>query len=211
MLHFIYYSTNIRTEYFKHAAHSPFFYSSKCRLFHNATFFGSCVIHILYTVCAKIKKKSGAKGLRMSVAKPLLLPPCVNMVWGGGTMPSFITDWLTNHLYRAQSLSWSRSSPCFMRPKIHFRVHKSSPLVPVLSQINPIHTLAYKAALFLQVPYQFPAFQFSPNSCHMPEWTMMVDGYEWFCYKQKRSVDVWTAPFFLWRLLTHVVTHIILC
>ena len=25
MLHFIYYSTNIRTEYIKHAAHSPFF------------------------------------------------------------------------------------------------------------------------------------------------------------------------------------------
>jgi len=25
MLHFIYYSTNIHTEYFKHAAHSPFF------------------------------------------------------------------------------------------------------------------------------------------------------------------------------------------
>ena len=25
MLYFIYYSTNIRTEYFKHAAHSPFF------------------------------------------------------------------------------------------------------------------------------------------------------------------------------------------
>ena len=41
-----------------------FFFSSKCRLFHNATFFGSCVIHILYTGCAKIKKKSGAKGLR---------------------------------------------------------------------------------------------------------------------------------------------------
>ena len=34
-----------------------FFFSSKCRLFHNATFFGSCVIHILYTGCAKIKKK----------------------------------------------------------------------------------------------------------------------------------------------------------
>ena len=25
MLHFIYYSTNTRTEYFKHSAHSPFF------------------------------------------------------------------------------------------------------------------------------------------------------------------------------------------
>ena len=64
MLLFIYYSTNIHTEYFKHAAHSPFFSSSKCCLFHNATFFGSCVVHILYTGCAKIKKKnSGAKGI----------------------------------------------------------------------------------------------------------------------------------------------------
>ena len=48
------YSTNIRTEYFKHAAYSLFFSSSKCRLFHNATFFGSCIIHILYTGCAQV-------------------------------------------------------------------------------------------------------------------------------------------------------------
>jgi hypothetical protein len=47
------FSTNISTEYFKHAAHSPFF-SSKCRLFHNATFFCSFIIHILHTGCAKI-------------------------------------------------------------------------------------------------------------------------------------------------------------
>ena len=49
------YSTNTLTEYFKHAAHSPFF--SRCLLFHNATFFGSCNIHILNTGCAKISKK----------------------------------------------------------------------------------------------------------------------------------------------------------
>ena len=30
------------------------FSSSKCRLFHNATFFGPCIIHILNTGCAKI-------------------------------------------------------------------------------------------------------------------------------------------------------------
>jgi len=54
ILHFIYiFSTNISTEYFKHATHSPFF-SSKCHLFHNATCFGSCIIHILHTGCAKI-------------------------------------------------------------------------------------------------------------------------------------------------------------
>ena len=51
------YSTNVGTEYFKHALYSPFFFSSKCSLFHNANFFGSCIIHILYIECAEIKKK----------------------------------------------------------------------------------------------------------------------------------------------------------
>ena len=52
------YSTNVGTEYFKHALYSPFFFlSSKCSLFHNANLFGSCIIHILYTGGAKIKKK----------------------------------------------------------------------------------------------------------------------------------------------------------
>ena len=51
------YSTNILTEYSKHAAHSPFFFFSRCRLFHNGIFFGSCNIHILNTECAKILKK----------------------------------------------------------------------------------------------------------------------------------------------------------
>ena len=54
MLSFIYYSTNIRTEYFKHAAHSPFFSLQKAVYFIMLHFFGSCVIHILYTGCAKI-------------------------------------------------------------------------------------------------------------------------------------------------------------
>ena len=39
------------------------FFSLKCSLFHNYNLLGSCIIHILYTECAKIKKKSGAKGL----------------------------------------------------------------------------------------------------------------------------------------------------
>ena len=60
------YSTNIGTECFKHGTDSPFFSSSKCNLFHNSNVFGSCIIHILYTGCAKIKKKnnSGAKWVK---------------------------------------------------------------------------------------------------------------------------------------------------
>jgi len=61
------YSTDICTEYFKHGIYCPFFLPSKCSLFHNSNVFGSCIIHILYTVCAKIKKNnSGAKRLRYS-------------------------------------------------------------------------------------------------------------------------------------------------
>ena len=33
-----------------------FFLSFKCSLFHNSNVFGSCIIHILYTGRAKIKK-----------------------------------------------------------------------------------------------------------------------------------------------------------
>ena len=51
---YIFFSTNISTEYFKNAEHSPFF-SSKCRLFHNATFFGSCITHVLHTGVLKFK------------------------------------------------------------------------------------------------------------------------------------------------------------
>ena len=41
------------------------FFSSKFSLFHNSNVFGSCIIHILYTGCAKIKKNnSGAKRLK---------------------------------------------------------------------------------------------------------------------------------------------------
>ena len=52
------YSTNIGTEYFKHGIYSPFFLSlsSKRSSFHNSNVFGSCIIHILYVGCAKLKK-----------------------------------------------------------------------------------------------------------------------------------------------------------
>ena len=70
------YSTSVGTEYFKHALYSPFFLFKMQFFFimltclvpvlftHNANLFGFCIIHILYTECAKIKKNnSGAKGL----------------------------------------------------------------------------------------------------------------------------------------------------
>ena len=45
--------------------------SLKCSLSHNSNLFGFCIIHILYTECAKIKKNnSGAKRLRIVSHRP---------------------------------------------------------------------------------------------------------------------------------------------
>ena len=49
------YSTNIGTEYLN-MLYTLLFFSSKCILFRNANLFGSCIIHILNTEFAKIKK-----------------------------------------------------------------------------------------------------------------------------------------------------------
>ena len=51
--------------------HTLRIFSSKFRLFHNATFFGSCIIHILYTECAKIKKKK-IRRQRVKLVRPRL-------------------------------------------------------------------------------------------------------------------------------------------
>ena len=52
-------------------------FSSKCSLFHNSNVFGSCFIHILYTVCAKIKKKMipAPNGYSVVLAQ-LFVSPC---------------------------------------------------------------------------------------------------------------------------------------
>jgi hypothetical protein len=51
---YIFFSTNISTSILN-MLHTLCFSLQKARLFHNATFFGSCIIYILHTGCAKIE------------------------------------------------------------------------------------------------------------------------------------------------------------
>ena len=57
------YSTNIGTEYFEHGIYSPFFFSSKCSLFHSSNVFGSCIIHILYIYSTNIGSEHFKHGI----------------------------------------------------------------------------------------------------------------------------------------------------
>ena len=54
-----------------------YFFSSKCRLFHNATLFGFCITHILNTGCAKIWRKKIRRQKVNGGTSPLPLYDCM--------------------------------------------------------------------------------------------------------------------------------------
>ena len=58
-----------------------FFSSSKCSLFHNSNVFGSCIIHILYTGCAKIKKKNNPVAKRLTATQTLKISLLRRVIW----------------------------------------------------------------------------------------------------------------------------------
>ena len=67
------YSTNICTEYFKHALYSPFFFSLQIAV---CFIMLTCLVPVLFTFCIqgvlKLKKNnSGAKGLSVRTVAPL--------------------------------------------------------------------------------------------------------------------------------------------
>ena len=89
-----------------------FFLSSRCRLFHNAIFFGSCNIHILNTGCAKILNK---------IPVPKCCQACFPVSWRKVSSRTYVKK--ENCIYR---LKWEYFF-CLLRRALYF---------PFLTDIN---------------------------------------------------------------------------
>jgi len=73
------------------------FSSSKCILFQNSNIFGSCIIKILYTGCAKIKKNnSGAERLNVGLLVTNNCGSCVGVNTWRGTVTALIYSVFTS-------------------------------------------------------------------------------------------------------------------
>ena len=100
------YPTNIGTEYFKHGIYSHFSLF-KMQFVSNSNLFGSYIIHILYTECAKIKQKIPCNDPYSGRTAPLTSKRCILYIYPTNIGTEYFKHGIYSHfsLFKMQFVS----------------------------------------------------------------------------------------------------------